>query len=193
MASEPTDRSGVASVGRWQPATTPLAGAGSAVASPAPRRRPWHLVGVIAVFLAGVLGINQINASGTRSRHESACASVLNVVNPAGSTFERHSAGLGADDATVRLHYTVRLPDGRDRRTVILCAFETSTSYAVTPRLVAVTVNGQALGPARLAFLNRFWLPSDAAAAELPTGDPSSPPSRTGETVRPKTVGGQPG
>jgi hypothetical protein len=75
----------------------------------------------------------------------------------------------------VRMLYAVSQPSGGTKRMVILCAFDPSTVPGRVPAVSAVSVNGRQLGPARLTFLNRFWLPSEEAAASLPAGGPALP------------------
>ncbi len=110
-----------------------------------------------------------MNGYGSASRMETACASILNVVNPQGSTFERHVAGNAGANGVVRLLYGVHAPDGQQKRVIILCAFDATALTSNVPPLVAVALNGHQLGPARLAFLNRFWLHSAEAQAALPS------------------------
>ncbi|MEQ1577013.1 MAG: hypothetical protein ABL894_05105 [Hyphomicrobium sp.] len=142
------------------------------------RHTNWLRTGLLwSVFAAtafAVLSASQmVNASSSRTRVETACASILNVVNSQGSTFERHGSSLSAGDQVVRMLYTVRSPGGQAKKVVILCAFDGTSLTDINPRLSAVSINGRAMGPARLVFLNRFWLRSHEATAALPSGAPS--------------------
>ena len=110
-----------------------------------------------------------------KSTVETACSSILNVINPDGSTFERHGATLSGGDAVARMLYSVIQPDGQAKKSVILCAFDRGSLSSSAPTLIAASVNGRQLGPARLTFLNRFWLPSQEAAAALPAPGQSRP------------------
>ena len=142
---------------------------------------------IAAGVLAALFGIHIWTGNSGKSRLETACASLLNVLSPPGSTFEQMSASLSAGDSVARMSYSVNTPDGTSKRTIILCAFDGTSAYGPLPKLVAVAINGHQLGPARLAFLNRFWLPSEEATAALPSGA-STPPAQS-QTTDKKTSG----
>ena len=131
-------------------------------------------LGAVAAF-ATLFIVQTFHAGSTKSRLETACASILNVVNPQGSTFERNGSSLSINDQVVRMLYSVTNPEGQGKRIVILCAFEGGSMSVSLPKLAAVSLNGHQLGPARLAFLNRFWLRSEEATAALPSGEPTTP------------------
>jgi hypothetical protein len=134
---------------------------------------PIALGGIAA--LAALFGLQLWNAATGKTRLETACASILSVVNPPGSTFEAIGGNLSSGNTVARLLYVINRPGGDSKRAIILCAFDSTSIYGQAPKLVAVSVNGSQLGPARIAFLNRFWLPSEEAAAALPSGPPSAP------------------
>lgn len=138
-----------------------------------------NLAITVGAGLAALLAFQSLSTSRTASRLETACASILNVVNPHGSTFEKHGSSLSAGDQVVRMLYSVNLPDGPAKRVIILCAFDNRTMSGGLPPLAAVSLNGHQLGPARLSFLNRFWLRSDEASAGLPAGA-ATPPAQIG-------------
>ncbi len=125
--------------------------------------------------IAVVYAFQSWSARSGNGRLETACASILNVLNPEGSTFEQLGSNLSAGGLVARMLYTVTTAEGRSKRAIILCAFDGNSSFAASPKLVAVSVNGQQLGAARLTFLNRFWLPSEQASAGLPENGPASP------------------
>jgi hypothetical protein len=144
-----------------------LAGsAGEDDASQRPARRDASVK--LAAVLFGLAAVYFMTGQRATSRMETACASVLNVVHPEGSTFERHGSDSNGSDRVVRLLYAVKLPDGATKQVIILCAFDDHAITAQLPPLVAVALNGHQLGPARLSFLNRFWLHSVEAQADLP-------------------------
>jgi hypothetical protein len=147
----------------------------AAAATGGARRRilPIALGGIAA--LATLFGLHLWKAATGKTRLETACASILGVVNPPGSTFEPMGGNLSTGDTVARLLYVINSPEGASKRAIILCAFDASSIYGQAPKLVAVSVNGNQFGPARIAFLNRFWLPSEEAAAALPSGPPSAP------------------
>lgn len=137
-----------------------------------------HALTMFAASLAAgatVFGLQALNSTGGKGRLETACASILNVLNPVGSTFERNGSSLNAGDTVVRMLYSVNQPSGDAKRVVVLCAFDTANTLRGVPQLTAASVNGHQLGPARLTFLNRFWLPSEEAAVSLPAGKPAQP------------------
>lgn len=145
------------------------------VATPSRARRISLQLAVFGVAtLAALLAMQAVNTATSRGKLETACASILNVVNPPGSTFEAMGGNLSTGDTVARLLYVINSPDGASKRAIILCAFDSAPVYGQAPRLVAVSVNGNQLGPARLAFLNRFWLPSEEAAMALPSGPPAT-------------------
>jgi hypothetical protein len=126
-------------------------------------------------LLAVAYALKVWSGQGRQGRVETACSSILNVINPEGSTFEQLGSSLSAGGSVARMLYTITDTDGRSKRAIILCAFDAAASFAQPAKLIAVSVNGQQLGPARLSFLNRFWLPSKEASAGLPSGAPAPP------------------
>ena len=154
----------------------PVVRGGSVSHTPAAQGPSWkRLAAAVVLTGAAPFAFRELTTAGSARHLETACASILNVVNPEGSTFERIAANASAGDTVMRLLYTVTTPDGQAKRTVILCAFDGTPRYGSTPSLTAVSLNGRQLGPARLAFLNRFWLPSLEATAALPSADPTAP------------------
>ena len=139
------------------------------------RKNGFIVIATIAAACAASFAFQYFNTSGANAQLEMACASILNVVNPEGSTFERHGSSISGSDTVVRMLYAVSQPSGETKRMVILCAFDPSHGPGRVPMLSAVSVNGRQLGPARLTFLNRFWLPSEEAAVSLPAGGPPQP------------------
>lgn len=142
-------------------------------------RTSFNLAIIVGGGLVTLFAIHALSTSRATSRLETACASILNVVNPHGSTFEKHSTSLSAGDRVVRMLYSVNLPDGQAKRVIILCAVDNRSMPDGLPPLAAVSLNGHQLGPARLSFLNRFWLRSDEASVGLPAGT-AAPPAQTG-------------
>ena len=136
--------------------------------NPAPPKSGARRFVKAAAVTAGVCAVYLLTGQRSASRMETACASILNVVNPSGSTFEREDAGKETSDRVVRLLYNVNEPGGHAKRVIILCAFDGRALSGPVPPLVAVALNGRQLGPARLAFLNRFWLKSEQAQTALP-------------------------
>jgi hypothetical protein len=134
------------------------------------RKNGFNVVATLATTCAALFAFQFFYTSGAQVRLETACSSILNVVNPEGSTFVRHGSSLSGGDTVVRMLYAVSQPSGGTKCMVILCAFDPSNVASRVPSLSAVSVNGRHLGPARLTFLNRFWLPSEEAAASLPAG-----------------------
>jgi len=137
----------------------------------------WGRIGIViaiatAMALMATYAVLSLSNSSGRDRLQTACASLLNVLNPPGSTFERVGANMSASDTVARLLYVINRPGAGPSRAVILCAFEDVPVYGQHPKLVAVSLNGLQLGPARLSFLNRFWLQSVESAAALPSGAP---------------------
>ena len=153
-----------------------VVGVGSALKTAWQQPPSWRgITAAFALTVGALFVFRELTTAGGARHLEIACASILNVVNPEGSTFERVAATASAGDTVMRLLYTVTTPDGQPKRTVILCAFEGAPRYGAAPAVTSVSLNGRQLGPARLAFLNRFWLPSREAAAALPSPDPASP------------------
>lgn len=127
-----------------------------------------RLVAVVAVAAAtGTVWGPAVGAPGDRKGR--ICRSLLLVLNPpqARLTIES-SRGIGFDDG-VTLIYDADVPGDRRRLRRLTCAFAKPRSSR--PELIAVSSDGRSLGPARLAFLKRFWLASpDAARADSVLG-----------------------
>lgn len=136
------------------------------------RRTGLHKFWIMAAGAASAVAVIYLTertwTGSAKTTVETACSSILNVINPEGSTFARHGATLSGGDAVVRMLYSVTQPGGAAKKIVILCAFDRGSLTSSAPTLIAASVNGRQLGPARLTFLNRFWLPSQDAAAALP-------------------------
>ena len=122
------------------------------------QRRTWVIGGAIgsaALFAAIAGGVAWYSMS---DRLEEACSSVLEVINPKGATFDRLFSDVNSGSRTVRMLFNVVRPGETVRRSVIVCSFAPGTVLAsIKPGLVAASIDGHTIGPARLAFLNRFW------------------------------------
>jgi hypothetical protein len=132
----------------------------------------------VAVALLAASGVRQHDpAGGGLSSREADCASLMIVMNPAGSTFDL-LAVQELRNAGVRILYVATAPDRSPQRRTLACGFEDDAgAFGGSGTLAAVRVDDVPLGPVRLALLKRFWLESGAAAtAALPAGAPQRMP-----------------
>jgi hypothetical protein len=129
--------------------------------------QPWlsshrRLLSLAAIAAAGSLVVGLATGADhhMRAQLEETCGSLLTVINPEGAEFDRMSSDVNSGKGIVRMLYGVNRPgDAGGRRSVIVCAFGTGTVMSsVSPELIAASVDGRTIGPARIALLNRFWL-----------------------------------
>lgn len=99
------------------------------------------------------------------------CRSIIMVINPASTTIDITSTLRIGEANAVAISYIARPDSGLPRPRKIVCSFEDrGGAYRRSRELVGVTSDGMPLGPARLRFINRFWIGSreaEAAAAAL--------------------------
>jgi hypothetical protein len=111
-----------------------------------------------------------------------ACQSLLVLLNPEGSTFEVTWTQPPGAEGAAKVLYTVYPPHAKARRRILACTFERpEAGDRNAMRLLAVASDGQQLGPARVALLNRFWMRSQQARRPPPASAPGAPPT----TARP--------
>jgi hypothetical protein len=126
-----------------------------------PNWRRYKLFGIaLAAAAVCVVGISWAVTHQFNRQLSDACGSILTVVNPDGSSFEKLSYDVNSGQGVVRMLYAVNRPgENQQRQSVIICAFGSNRLLAgISPDLVAASVDGKSLGPARIALLNRFWL-----------------------------------
>ncbi len=139
-------------------------------APPPQPMQPRHRLLLAVVTIAAAAFVASAIAAGlgyqTDRRLEAACGSILTVVNPEGASFDRLSSDVNSSKGVVRMLYGInRLGENSARRSVIVCTFGSGTVLAsINPELIAASVDGKTIGPARIAFLNRFWLGKGAAS-----------------------------
>lgn len=139
--------------------------AGGPAGAVTPRRGAALTNLVLASCLAVALGPPVVPAAAGSEQQARVCRSLLLVLNPRDARITiASSRSVGFDDG-VTLTYDAEVPGQRPRLRRLTCAFARSQSSM--PELIAVSSDGRSLGPARLAFLKRFWLNSqDAAKAD---------------------------
>lgn len=135
------------------------------------------VIGLAVALLAAPAMTPHDPATGGLSSRESECASLIIVMNPAGSTFEL-LAVQELSNAGVRILYAAAAPGRSAQRRTLACGFENDAeAFGGAGTLAAVRVDDAPLGPVRLALLKRFWLESGAAASSaLPAGAPQRMP-----------------
>ncbi|MBA4171359.1 MAG: hypothetical protein C0511_01555 [Hyphomicrobium sp.] len=99
------------------------------------------------------------------------CRSILAVINPASTALEITSTLRIGDANAVVITYVARPQTGLPKGRKLVCSFKDSGgTFRRSRDLVAVTSDGGPLGPARMRFLQRFWVGSieaEAAAAKI--------------------------
>jgi hypothetical protein len=102
------------------------------------------------------------------------CHSIIAVINPPTTTIELTSTLRMGDANAIVISYVARPASGLPRRRNLVCSFQDYAAAAGKTRyLTGVTSDGTALGPARLRFLQRFWVGSrdaETAADALTAG-----------------------
>lgn len=139
-------------------------------------RRP-ALAALGAVALGTGLGLATVAAAQTFSFENQdelagkTCRSILAVLNPATTDLDISSSMRIGDANAVVISYVARPATGLAKSRKLVCAFkDKGGAFNRSRELVSVTSDGSPLGPARLRFLQRFWVGSseaEAAAAAL--------------------------
>lgn len=132
----------------------------------------------LAAQLAAVVGpatgpaSAQVLAAGNLEEQANrTCRSILAVVNPASTGIDITSTLRIGEANAVAISYVARPATGLPRSRKLVCSFsDKGGTFRRSRELVGVTSDGVQLGPARMRFLNRFWIGSrdaDAAATAL--------------------------
>ena len=130
------------------------------------RKRNIFVGAALAVTLAAIVHAD----SSSQAR---ACRSILLVLNPAGSELQVLSSNPTSTGQGVVLSYSSTPPGQRQRNRQLMCVF--GRNRLGPDDLLVLSSDGRVLGPARLAFIKRFWLVSrEAREADSALAEPRS-------------------
>jgi branched-chain amino acid transport system permease protein len=114
------------------------------------------MLAAYGIVLAGCVAISDADQARI-------CRTVLPVLQEAGSSVRiTHQADL-SDASGVRVDFNAVSPDQPTRHHYAECRFAGKAQSAGRQHLIALSIDGQALGEARLYFLQRFWLETSEA------------------------------
>lgn len=109
--------------------------------------------------------------SGQDERAVRTCRSIIAVINPKSTELDVTSTMRIGEANAVAIAYISRPATGLPRSRKLVCSFkDAGGTFKRTRELVNVVADGSQLGPARLRFLQRFWIGSreaDDAATRL--------------------------
>ncbi len=123
----------------------------------------------IVVWAARLAMAQSFTSSGQDERAVRACRSIIAVINPASTDLDVTSTLRIGEANAVAISYVSRPKTGLPRSRKLVCSFkDKGGTFNKTRDLVNVVADGAQLGPARLRFLQRFWIGSrDADEAAL--------------------------
>ena len=134
----------------------------------------WMLRGGMA-FVAVAVGTAAVaqnySLSSLEDRAVRTCRSIIAVVNPAAASLDVTTTLRIGEANAIAISYVSKPAAGLPRSRKLVCSFkDKGNTFNRSRELVNVVVDGTQLGPARMRFLQRFWIGSrdaDEAAALL--------------------------
>lgn len=130
------------------------------------------LLALPVLIWAGRFAMAQsLTLSGQDERSVRVCRSIIAVINPATSDLDVTSTLRIGEANAIAISYVSRPATGLPRSRKLVCSFkDQGGTFNKTRELVNVVADGAQLGPARLRFLQRYWIGSreaDEAAGRL--------------------------
>ncbi len=96
------------------------------------------------------------------------CRITLPALHAGDAKLAINSVSTGSEPYTVVLRYRVTNEEGRETKHLVQCRFSGGRFSRQRQELVALTVDGDRFGEARMHMLNRFWLQDPASALVAP-------------------------
>lgn len=122
------------------------------------------LIALAVVAWAARLAVAQSPLSGGDERAVRSCRSIIAVINPATTDIDVTSTLRINEANAIAISYVSRPATGLPRSRKLVCSFkDKGGTFNKTRELVNVVADGAQLGPARLRFLQRFWIGSREA------------------------------
>lgn len=125
----------------------------------------------VVVWAAKLAVAQTFSRSGQDERAVRACRSIIAVINPATTNVDVTSTMRIGEANAIAISYVSRPATGLPRSRKLVCSFrDAGGTFNKTRELVNVVADGSQLGPARLRFLQRYWIgtrEADDAAARL--------------------------
>lgn len=141
-------------------------------------RTDFYIWPVLAMAVAGALvlsGLQTVWATGDREHtpaEERLCRSIAIVLNAPDTWIRVITSAMTLSGDVLIVQYVVDAEGKRSSGRTLACGLgPEKVADTGLRRIIAVTHDGRPLGPARLAFLQRYWLKTDEArqfGAKLP-------------------------
>ncbi len=127
----------------------------------------------VAVAVGTAAVAQNYSLSSLEDRAVRTCRSIIAVVNPAAASLDVTTTLRIGEANAIAISYVSKPAAGLPRSRKLVCSFkDKGNTFNRSRELVNVVVDGTQLGPARMRFLQRFWIGSrdaDEAAALLDT------------------------
>lgn len=129
------------------------------------------VMALAAIAIGTAAAAQTFSLSSLEDRAVRSCRSIIAVVNPAASSLDITTTLRIGEANAIAISYVAKPASGLPKSRKLVCSFkDKGGTFNRSRELVNVVVDGTQLGPARMRFLQRFWLGSrdaDEAAALL--------------------------